>query len=171
MWEHQALVRTRVVAGDAELSSSLEALRSEVLSMPRDSNVLASAVREMREKMRAEQAAAPGKTAGFDLKRDPGGIVDIEFVVQYLVLAHASEHDALSQWSDVVRLLEALANAGLISNEDAATLTDAYLIYRGHIHQLALQGGGAIETTGSCSAVRERVKQVTETLLPGLQTG
>ncbi len=109
--------------------------------------------------------------AGFDLKRDPGGIVDIEFVVQYLVLAHASEHDALSQWSDVVRLLEALANADLISNEDAATLTDAYLIYRGHIHQLALQGGGAIETTGSCSPLRERVKQVTETLLPGLQTG
>ena len=171
IWEHQALVRTRVVAGDAELTSSLEALRSEVLSMPRDNNVLASAVREMREKMRAEHAAAPGKMAGFDLKRDPGGIVDIEFVVQYLVLAHASEHDALSQWSDVVRLLEALANADLISNEDAATLTDAYLIYRGHIHQLALQGGGAIETTGSCDAVRERVKHVTETLLPGLQTG
>ena len=111
IWEHQALVRTRVVAGDAALTSSLEALRSEVLSMPRDNNVLACA-RDAREDARG--AGCCGKMAGFDLKRDPGGIVDIEFVVQYLVLAHASGHDALSQWSDVVRLLEALANADLI---------------------------------------------------------
>ena len=171
VWEHQALVRTRVVAGDAALTASLDALRSEVLGLPRDKTALASAVCGMRERMRTEHTAASNQAVDFDLKRDPGGIVDIEFVVQYLVLAHASDDDALSQWSDVVRLLDALANADLISSDDAATLTDAYLTYRSHIHTLALQGSAAIDSAGQFEAVRARVTDVTETLLPGLQTG
>jgi len=171
VWEHQALVRTRVVAGDAALKSSLEALRSEVLGLPRDTAALASAVCEMRQKMRGEHVVASTQAAGFDLKRDPGGIVDIEFLVQYLVLANASKNDALSQWSDVVRLLEVLAAANLISSDDATTLTDAYLMYRSRIHELALQGGATTDSSGSFETVRERVKRVTETLLPGLQTG
>ena len=122
VWEHQALVRTRVVAGDATLKASLERMRCEVLALPREQKDLASAVCGMRQKMRAEHRHQVRDRAHFDLKRDPGGIVDIEFVVQYLVLKHASEHAELTRWSDVIRLLEGLEHAGLVATEDASVL-------------------------------------------------
>ena len=171
VWEHQALVRTRVVAGDAALKTSLEALRKEVLAMPRAQSELASAVCEMREKMRAEHRSSSSSGDYFDLKRDPGGIVDIEFVVQYLVLAYANQHAALTQWSDVIRLLDVIEEAGLVSAGDAATLSQAYLAYRSETHALALQGHPAQTDVGRFEAHCEQVKQITEALLPGLQAG
>ena len=171
VWEHQALVRTRVVAGDAALKTSLEALRKEVLAMPRAQSELASAVCEMREKMRAEHRSSSSSGDYFDLKRDPGGIVDIEFVVQYLVLAYANQHAALTQWSDVIRLLDVIEEAGLVSAGDAATLSQAYLAYRSETHVLALQGHPAQTDMGRFEAHCEQVKQITEALLPGLQAG
>ena len=171
VWEHQALVRSRVVAGDAVLKTSLEALRKEVLAMPRAQSELASAVSEMREKMRAEHRSSSNSRDYFDLKRDPGGIVDIEFVVQYLVLAHANQHAALTQWSDVIRLLEVIEEAGLVSAGDATALSQAYLAYRSETHALALQGHPAQTDVGRFEAHCEQVKQITEALLPGLQAG
>ena len=170
VWEHQALVRTRVVAGDAALKTSLEALRKEVLAMPRAQSELASAVCEMREKMRAEHRSS-SSGGDFDLKRDPGGIVDIEFVVQYLVLAYANQHAALTQWSDVIRLLDVIEEAGLVSAGDAAKLSQAYLAYRSETHALALQGHPARTDAVRFEAHCEQVKQITEALLPGLQAG
>ena len=170
VWEHQALVRTRVVAGDAALKTSLEALRKEVLAMPRAQSELASAVCEMREKMRAEHRSS-SSGGDFDLKRDPGGIVDIEFVVQYLVLAHAGEHAELTNWSDVIRLLEALEQAGLITTDQAESLSQAYLDYRSATHALGLQGRAAEIDAAEFATQRQQVQQITEALLPGLQAG
>ena len=170
VWEHQALVRTRVVAGDAALKTSLEALRREVLAIPRVQSELATAVCEMRHKMRAEHATSQRRDH-FDLKRDPGGIVDIEFVVQYLVLAHAGEHAELTEWSDVIRLLEALEQAGLITTDQAESLSQAYLDYRSATHALGLQGRAAETDAAEFATQRQQVQQITEALLPGLQAG
>ena len=171
VWEHQALVRTRVVAGDLALKTSLEALRREVLAMPREQSDLASAVCEMRDKMRAEHTASSNSRERFDVKRDPGGIVDIEFVVQYLVLAHASEHVELTVWSDVIRLLEALEQTGLVTADQAESLSQAYLDYRSATHSLGLQGCAAETDVAEFKVQRQQVKQITEALLPGLQAG
>ncbi len=171
VWEHQALVRTRVVAGDALLKTSLEALRSEVLALPREQSALASAVCDMRDKMRAEHKASSNGGDRFDLKRDPGGIVDIEFVVQYLVLAHANGYAELTVWSDVIRLLEALKQAGLITADKAEVLSQAYLDYRSATHSLGLQGCAAETDAAEFETQRKQVKQITEALLPGLQAG
>ena len=170
VWEHQALVRTRVVAGDAALKTSLEALRREVLAIPRVQSELATAVCEMRHKMRAEHTTSQRRDH-FDLKRDPGGIVDIEFVVQYLVLAHAGEHAELTNWSDVIRLLEALEQAGLITTDQAESLSQAYLDYRSATHALGLQGRAAETDAAEFATRRQQVQQITEALLPGLQAG
>ena len=171
VWEHQALVRTRVVAGDSALKKALEALRMEVLAMPREQSELASAVCDMRDKMRAEHTASSNSRNHFDLKRDPGGIVDIEFVVQYLVLAHAGEHAELTIWSDVIRLLEALEQTGLITADQAESLSQAYLDYRSATHILGLQGRAAETDAAGFEAQRQQVKRISEALLPGLQAG
>jgi len=168
-WEHQALVRSRTVAGDAFLKQSLEALRREVLSLPRDSQSLAKEVCDMRGKMRAEYEAVSQPTAQTRLKLEAGGIVDIEFVVQYLTLAHAHEYPALTAWSDVIRLLETLEKLELVSAEAANTLSEAYLAYRGAIHRLALRG--RVPETGEATDThwKNSVIATTEVLLPGLQ--
>jgi len=137
-WEHQALVRARPVAGDPHLFSRFNALRHEILSQPRDIDTLRNNVLEMRERMRSEKAS---KQAGeFDIKHDRGGITDIEFMVQYGVLRWAAEHPALTRWTDDIRLLESLAEAGLMSADDAELLAEAYRAYRVEVHHLTLRG-------------------------------
>ena len=125
----------------------------------------------MREKMRAEHRSSSNSRDYFDLKRDPGGIVDIEFVVQYLVLAYANQHAALTKWSDVIRLLDVIEEVGLVSAGDATALSQAYLAYRSETHALALQGHPAQTDAVRFEAHCEQVKQITEALLPGLQAG
>ena len=95
--------------------------------MPREAPALSAAVRDMRHKMLTEQVSMNRGVERFDIKRDQGGIVDIEFVVQYLVLAHASEHPALAQWSDVIRLLETLEQVGVLSADQAAVLSSCLM--------------------------------------------
>lgn len=143
-WEHQALVRARVVAGDGELAQQFAAVRSEVLGRARDVVQLQTEVREMRQKMR--DALAKSKPGQFDLKQDAGGIADIEFIVQYGVLRWAHDHPALLRWTDNIRLLETLASEGLLPESDAALLADAYRAYRAEVHRRALQElGGAVD--------------------------
>lgn len=139
-WEHQALVRARVVAGDRRLAAAFDAEREAVLARPRERDTLRREVVEMRDKMRAHLSSeAPGrKGQGFDLKHDRGGIVDIEFMVQYAVLAWAHETPELTRYPDNVRILEGLANRGLLPSDAAAGLRDAYLQYRARGHRLAL---------------------------------
>jgi glutamate-ammonia-ligase adenylyltransferase len=140
-WEHQALVRARPVAGCPRLAGRFEALRREVLALPRDPQKLRTDVLEMRAKMRSHllKPAPPGAEPVFHLKQGEGGIVDIEFLVQYAVLAWSGRQPSLATWTDNIRILEALGASGLLGAADAALLTEAYKAYRVSAHRLALQ--------------------------------
>jgi len=136
-WEHQALVRARVVAGDTDLARRFARIRRKILLHHRDPETLRSEVCEMRERMRGELG---GRASGrFDLKQDRGGIADIEFMVQYAVLRWASRLGEYLDFSDNIRLLEGFGRAGLLGGKQVAVLTDAYRIYRGYVHAAALQ--------------------------------
>jgi glutamate-ammonia-ligase adenylyltransferase len=141
-WEHQALVRARPVAGDGELAKRFEQLRVKLLCQPRDESALKDEVGAMRQKMRdhllpkgLEQSEKPI----FHLKHGTGAIVDIEFLVQYAVLAWSYQHPALAVFTDNIRILDALGNEGLFSSAEAEALTQAYKAYRAHTHRLNLQ--------------------------------
>ena len=136
-WEHQALTRARFVAGDAALGAAFEAEREEILRLPRDAAKLAGDVAEMRRKM---AAGHPNRTQLFDLKHDPGGMVDIEFAVQFLVLAHAHLHPALTRNAGNIALLRMSAELGLLAMPLAERVADAYRDYRRMQHQVRLTG-------------------------------
>jgi [glutamine synthetase] adenylyltransferase / [glutamine synthetase]-adenylyl-L-tyrosine phosphorylase len=131
-WEHQALVRARAIVGDPVLIERFEAVRREILCLPRDPAQLREDVLKMRARM-AGQAPSAG-----DLKRSSGGMVDIEFMVQYLVLAHAHAHPEMAAWSDNVRILETAGRLGLVSFETAESLRAAYLALRAEWHRSVL---------------------------------
>jgi len=123
-WEHQALVRARAVAGDVALCADFEQVRAQTLARPRDRQALADDVSRMRQRMRAELDR--GDAARFDLKQGAGGLVDLEFLVQYGVLAQAAQHPALLQPRDTPAIVTALAATGWLAPEDAAALGDAH---------------------------------------------
>ncbi|MBA2816353.1 bifunctional [glutamate--ammonia ligase]-adenylyl-L-tyrosine phosphorylase/[glutamate--ammonia-ligase] adenylyltransferase [Candidatus Pantoea persica] len=134
-WEHQALVRARVVFGDEALAGRFNAIRRAILCLPRPPEVLQKEVREMREKMRAHLS---NKHKGrWDLKSDEGGITDIEFIAQYLVLRYAAEQPDLTRWSDNVRIFELAARYDKMAEPEA--LTRAYVTLRDALHHLSLQ--------------------------------
>jgi glutamate-ammonia-ligase adenylyltransferase len=137
-WEHQALVRGRFIVGDSVLAQRFADIRREVLTKPRDINDLRVQVREMRQKMRDN--LAPKQTDIFHLKQSKGGIADIEFIVQFGVLAFASENPELLRWTDTVRLLDTLAQHGFLKADEAEMLKTAYCQYRDDGHHLVLQG-------------------------------
>ena len=137
-WEHQALVRARVIAGDKTLGEAFQEVRHEILRQSRDQSELRSDVVEMRQKMR-KHLSNDGNSGKFGLKQDHGGIVDIEFMVQFAVLAWSHDHPALTRWSDNIRILESLAQCGLLSEDEALQLTEAYKAYRSAGHRLQLQ--------------------------------
>lgn len=137
IWEHQALSRARFVAGDATIGAQFESLRTEILRLPRDLDTLRTEVVAMREKM---QAAHPNKSGLFDLKHGHGGIVDIEFIVQYLVLGHAHRHAELTGNIGNLALLKLAAHLGLIDEAPATAAHAAYREFRRLQHALRLQG-------------------------------
>jgi len=136
-WEHQALVRARIVFGETALSQRFDEIRRGILCLPREAEKLKTEVREMREKMRTHTG---NKHKGrWDIKADQGGITDIEFITQYLVLRFAASEAKLTRWSDNVRILALLASDGRISQQEAQALTNAYTTLRDALHHLALQ--------------------------------
>ena len=136
-WEHQALTRARFVAGDARIGRAFEAIRIDVLRKPRALPDLRSAVIEMRAKM---LDAHPNRSGRFDLKHDRGGIIDVEFIVQYLVLGYAPEHEALTGNIGNLALLKLAAGLGLAPEAEALAAHDAYRRFRQLQHSLRLQG-------------------------------
>ncbi|MBT4520220.1 MAG: bifunctional [glutamate--ammonia ligase]-adenylyl-L-tyrosine phosphorylase/[glutamate--ammonia-ligase] adenylyltransferase, partial [Halieaceae bacterium] len=139
-WEHQALVRARFVAGDPVVARQVEAVRQEVLCRERDEADLVRDVQKMREKMRRHLLPASAiENRQFHLKQGLGGIVDIEFMVQYTVLAWSHHFPELARWTDNVRILETLSQQGLFEQRESEVLTEAYLAYRSAAHQLSLQ--------------------------------
>lgn len=137
IWEHQALTRARYCAGDPTLGERFEAVRRDILLRIREAEPLRAAVREMRGKIRAGH---PNHSDDFDVKHDPGGMVDIEFITQYLVLLHAHKHPELLGNLGNIALLGLAAQAGLIPDDLAGQVADAYRLLRRRQHALRLQG-------------------------------
>jgi glutamate-ammonia-ligase adenylyltransferase len=137
VWEHQALTRARYCAGDAEIGAKFEAIREQVLTTPREAAPLAREIVGMRERV---EAGHPNRTSLFDLKHDRGGMVDIEFTVQYWVLLHAARDPELIRNTGNIALLREVSRFGLMSEEEAETVGAAYRTYRKLQHKLRLDG-------------------------------
>ena len=133
-WEHQALVRTRLIYGDPAIAQRFAAIRAEVLALPRPKEKLRTEVLEMRQKLREHHGVD-----SIEVKHALGGVVDLEFISQYLVLAYGGQYPALYQYSDNIRILDAAAAAGLMPLSQAQELQQAYQDLRGVSHRLTLE--------------------------------
>src|SRR5690606_6745881 len=123
-WEHQALVRARFVAGDATLGDAWRAIREGTLARPRGAAALREDVDAMRRRMRAELDRSDA--GGFDIKQGEGGLVDLEFMLQYLVLRDAAQVPALLRPRDTPGLIDACTDAGLFDDDTATALREAH---------------------------------------------
>jgi glutamate-ammonia-ligase adenylyltransferase len=136
-WEHQALTRARFCAGDATLGAAFEAERRAILQMQRDESKLRDEVVAMRQKL---LEGHPNRSELFDLKHDRGGMIDIEFIVQYLVLVHAHRRPELVANSGNIALLRLAGKLGLIPADAAEKVGSAYREFRRLQHGLRLNG-------------------------------
>ncbi len=159
-WEHQALIKARAVCGDPKLKAYFETIRQNTLALPRKTEKLQESVSTMRNRMRKELLEPAADN--FDLKQGLGGLVDIEFLVQYLVLLHAHQYGRLTRWTDVVRILQTLAETGILSRSHANFLKETYLTYRSAIHRLSLQEKPAKVSANQFSELRKRVLEMWE---------
>jgi glutamate-ammonia-ligase adenylyltransferase len=157
-WEHQALVRGRFVAGDSQLKNQFKQIRERVLALPRQPDDLKKEVRDMREKM--GENLAPKDTTVFNLKHSKGGIADIEFIVQFGILANASKNSDLATYTDTIRLLDGLVDQGFISKDNATLLQNAFCQYRDYGHRQVLQGRPAEATSDQFVEIRSQVEQL-----------
>ena len=166
VWEHQALLRSRALAGSREVCDAFEQIRREILVAHIDRTKLPSEVVKMRQRMRAELSQA--KQGEFDLKQDAGGVADIEFLVDYWVLKHSAEFPELVEFPDNVRQLEALERVGLVSAERCRQLKDAYLALRQRVHELALDERRRVVAATEFVAVRALVTEVWNEVFGGV---
>ena len=162
VWEHQAITRARFVAGDTSIGAAFEKIRIEVLTQARDAEYLKKDVLSMREKMRAAHntdfkgtsfKSSPSKndTVMFELKNGVGGIIDVEFLVQFMVLAHANQRPQLTDNIGNIALLKLLATLNIIETDAAENVAVAYREYRKLQHALKLQG--VVQTKVELSSV------------------
>jgi glutamate-ammonia-ligase adenylyltransferase len=149
-WEHQALLHARSVAGAPGLRERFEALRLEILAHHVRRTTLREEVRSMRNRMRQELSrAGPGQ---LDLKQDPGGIADIEFLAQYWALWWACDYPPVAMFADTIRQLESVASADLVPQSQIDVLTHAYRDFRSYLHHRALEGKGAVVEAAAFAA-------------------
>jgi [glutamine synthetase] adenylyltransferase / [glutamine synthetase]-adenylyl-L-tyrosine phosphorylase len=162
VWEHQALVRARVIAGYQPLAEEFNQVRQKILCQQRNLADLQASIIDMREKMRTHLGInhTPNQHELFNLKHDAGGIVDIEFMVQYAVLAWSHQQPLLTEYTDNIRILESLSEFGMLSAEQCETLTEVYKVLRAIAHRLALQKKTAIVDAESCARERAQVKKI-----------
>jgi glutamate-ammonia-ligase adenylyltransferase len=137
VWEHQALTRARFSAGCEMVGTFFDDVRFEVLSQKRDIGQLRLEILEMRRKV---HAGHPNPSADFDLKHDAGGMVDIEFIVQFLVLGYSNTHPQLIGNLGNIALLRIAGEVGLIQMQTAQEVGDAYRLLRARQHRLRLDG-------------------------------
>uniref|UniRef100_A0ABX1PJS3 Bifunctional glutamine synthetase adenylyltransferase/adenylyl-removing enzyme n=2 Tax=Aromatoleum anaerobium TaxID=182180 RepID=A0ABX1PJS3_9RHOO len=155
VWEHQALTRARFAAGDATIGAAFERIRCEVLRLPRDLDTLRAEVLAMRRKMSDAHA---GKSERFNLKHDAGGLVDVEFLVQYLVLGHAHRYPELTGNLGNIALLRIAGELGLIPAELATRCGDSYRLFRRLQHRQRLNGLLSLVDPDEVAAAREPVQ-------------
>ncbi|MDN3610938.1 bifunctional [glutamate--ammonia ligase]-adenylyl-L-tyrosine phosphorylase/[glutamate--ammonia-ligase] adenylyltransferase [Vibrio ostreicida] len=131
-WEHQALVRARMIFGTPQLQSDFAEIRHTILTLPREEEELKQSVVDMRAKMRTYLGGK--KTGRFMIKQDPGGIADVEFLAQYLVLRYSQNKPELTRWSDNVRVFESMMAEGIMEGSAAKGVMNAYIKMRDQIH-------------------------------------
>ncbi len=136
-WEHQAITRARFVTGDPAIQKRFDQIRRSILLMERDPQKLRADILDMRDKI---SAGHPNRSELFDLKHDRGGMVDVEFITQYLVLCHSRAHPRLLENLGNIALLGIAAQVGLIASDLAQTVADAYRSLRRRQHALRLEG-------------------------------
>jgi len=167
-WEHQALIRARILCSSEHLKAEFDRIRCSILRRPRDRAVLATEVVEMREKMRdalgskggAKQPVDGSAAEMFHIKQDAGGLVDIEFIAQFGVLYCATENVSLSEITATRKLLVQLVECGLLSDVQAKSLVDAYKDYRTCSHQRALQQLSSLLEARIFETQRNAVKKI-----------
>jgi len=157
-WEHQALLHSRSVAGSAAIREAFEEARRRILTQYVRRDSLREDVRSMRERMRAELGRSG--EGEFDLKQDPGGIADIEFLAQYWVLRWAGEFPPLCDFSDTIRQLESVGSAALVDHGVIDALVDAYRSYRQVAHRLSLEERPPVTDAGPFAGSRRLVMRV-----------
>jgi [glutamine synthetase] adenylyltransferase / [glutamine synthetase]-adenylyl-L-tyrosine phosphorylase len=162
-WEHQALLHSRAVAGSPEIRAQFERARVELLCGHVRRATLREDVRHMRERMRRELSRA--KDGEFDLKQDPGGVADIEFLAQYWVLRWAGDYPPLVTYSDTIRQLESVGSAGLVDHRMIDELVDAYRCYRSLTHRLSLEEGRAVVPAAAHAVARARTTAVWDAVM------
>ena len=162
VWEHQAITRARCVAGDTAIGASFEQIRHQMMCQPRDTSALKQEIAQMREKMREAHKPKAGR---FDVKHGVGGIIDVEFIVQYLVLAQSAKHSELTDNIGNIALLQRCAKLGLIASSTLAeSVANAYREYRTLIHHAKLQGQDAVVADDQLQAERAAVVQLWQAL-------
>lgn len=156
-WEHQALVRSRLVYGDDKIAQRFNQIRNDILAKPRDLALLRTEVADMRQKLRQHHGEQ-----STEVKHASGGIVDLEFISQYLVLGYGHQHADLYFYSDNIRILDAAADAALLSHQQTQDLQQAYQLLRGVSHRQTLDP--ATETAQQLEQAMQQVRQVWEQL-------
>lgn len=136
-WEHQALVRARMILGGPAVTARFDQIRAQVLALTRKQSDLVQEVTDMRVKMR--ENLGKGGAGQMHLKNDPGGVADVEFMVQYLVLAHAAMHPRLLEYPDNIRILDVAADTGLMNKDECEQLKQHYVSLRQRVHRQSLQ--------------------------------
>ena len=157
-WERQALVRARAIFGEQTMQQQFNQIRQQVLSLPQDQAQLKNEVRQMREKM--YQHLSSTTTGYFNLKTDSGGITDIEFIAQYLMLANAPTQPKLTQWSDNVRIFDDMMNYQILPPHIGENLKTCYITLRNRIHHLNLEGKPTIIPNSELQTQRQFIQQV-----------
>ena len=157
-WEHQALLRARPVAGSASVSRDFARIRAETLMTRVRHDQLHADVVSMRRRMRKELDRSDSRR--FDLKHGAGGIGDIEFIVQFLVLGNAARYPSVIRYSDNIRQLAALAAVGRLDVQTAARLQSVYRAFRRRLHHLSLNDLPPFVGSEEFTAEREFVASV-----------
>ncbi|BBN80490.1 glutamate-ammonia-ligase adenylyltransferase [Pseudoalteromonas sp. A25] len=153
-WEHQAIVRARLVYGQADMRARFMQIRASVLQQPRAHEKLLSDVTSMREKMRAHLSKDTDEL--FDLKQGLGGMTDIEFIVQYLVLNNAQHSPELIEYTDNIRILACARKLGILPEQAQSVLSEAYCFFRELYHNQSLNG------QGKCIAKDPQIRTLTD---------
>ena len=160
-WEHQALTRARFAAGDKRVGEAFEHIRCEVLGQPRNLDKLREEVLAMRRKMRDAHA---DKGEDFELKHDAGGLIDVEFIIQYLVLGHAHRYPGLSRNLGNIALLGMCGELGLIPTDLAQQCSDSYRLFRKLQHRQRLNGQPSRVRTEEVAEARAPVQALWHTI-------
>lgn len=162
-WEHQALTRARWVAGDAHIGAAFEQVRRQVLMRPRDADRLRGEIVEMRAKMRSNLDKSTAEA--WDIKQGDGGLIDLEFITQYLVLRDAQRDPEIARWSDNWRQLEALCAAGSVAADDKDSLIQCYRHLRTWAHAQSLRAESVLCPADQFAAERAQVVALRRAIL------